>query len=505
MLVRVERGTYEITATGIAALRTGPEVFTVRWLIDNGYDAPTALAAGPGPDEGRRRVAWRRRSDAGVAAGSTPVELAQRPLAVRVGGWRLPFFYGWVIAGVGFVVNMLFGAMMFHSFGTYVVLLREEFGWSLTSFSLAFALMRVESGLLGPIEGWAIDRVGPRAIMRVGVILFGVGLILLSQIQSLLTFYLVFLLMALGSALGAFLPISVAIVNWFDRRRATALAILSLGFSAGGLIQPLVVWGLETLGWRQVSVIAGLIALIVGLPLTQLVRHRPEDHGYHPDGVSAEEARAHAPRADASFTTRQALRTQAFWMLSLGQSASMLVFGAVSVHFVAHMHDGLGFSLGTAAGAITVMTVAMVVGQLVFGGFLGDRMNKKLVICVAMWGNTLAMVLLALGTTLWIILVFAIVNGLAMGTRGPLMQALRADYFGRGNFGTIMGFSSLVMMFGIVSGPLLAGLSYDVLGEYRPAFLLLAAMSTVGSVFFMFARKPAAHATPVPPATPAAV
>jgi len=155
-------------------------------------------------------VAWRR-SPTIEAASDVSIELAQPSAGERSEGRRLPFFYGWLIAGVGFVVNMLFGAMLFHSFGTYVVLLREDFGWSLTAFSLAFALMRVESGLLGPIEGWAVDKFGPRAIMRLGVVLFAVGLILLSLIQSLITFYLVFLLMALGSALGAFLPISVAI------------------------------------------------------------------------------------------------------------------------------------------------------------------------------------------------------------------------------------------------------------------------------------------------------
>ena len=404
-------------------------------------------------------------------------------------------FYGWVIGGVGFVVNMLFGAMMFHAFGTYVVLLREDFGWSATSFSLAFALMRIESGLLGPIEGWAIDRFGPRAIMRVGVVLFSIGLIGLSFINSLFGFYIVFLVMALGSALGAFLPISVAIVNWFDRRRAAALTLLSLGFSAGGLIQPLIVGGLEYYGWRQMSLMMGLLVLVVGLPLAQLVLHHPESHGYLPDGDSPEEhARRNSGREEIEFTARQALRTRAFWMISLGQSASLLVFGAVSVHFVAYMTETLKMTKGAAAGIIALMTLMTVIGQLVFGGLLGDHVNKLLVIVLAMFAHTVALLILAFGmSTAWVA-AFAIINGLAMGTRGPLMQALRAEYFGRRSFGTIMGFSSLVMMFGIVIGPLVAGLSYDMLGEYRPGFILLAVLSALGSVFFMLTKPPAVPA-----------
>lgn len=451
------------------------------------------------------RPRWLGRDNAAVsdAAPASPGAAPSRaPLEASVFGWRTPFFYGWVLAGVGFTANLLNGALLFHAFGTYVVLLRDDFGWSKTSFSLAFALMRVESGLLGPIEGWAVDRFGPRKIMTLGTLIFGLGLMALSLVDSLLSFYLVFLMMALGSALGAFLPISVALVNWFDRRRALALSFLSLGFSAGGLILPAVVFGLETLGWREMSFVAGVIVLVIGLPLAQLVRHRPEDYGYHPDGASDEQVMREraAGRREVNFTARQALRTSSFWMISLGASSSLLVFGAVAVHFQSHLKESMGLSLGTAAFATTIMTLMMIVAQVTFGGFLGDRVNKQRMIVIAMFGHTIALLFLAFGTSLWAVMVFAVFNGLAMGTRGPLMQALRADYFGRESFGTIMGFSSLVMMFGIVTGPLLAGLSYDLLGEYRPAFVLLAILSALGSVFFMLARPPAppAGGDPVP-------
>ena len=430
----------------------------------------------------------------GGRAGAPPAKRAATALLRRR---RSPIFYGWVLAGVGFVANMLNGALLFHAFGTYVVLMRDDFGWSRTSFSLAFSVMRMESGLLGPVEGWAIDRFGPRLVMTVGNVLFGVGLILLATINSLLEFYLVLLILALGGALGAFLPISVAIVHWFDRKRAMALATISLGFSAGGLAQPAVVAGLEGLGWRQFSVFAGIFVLVVAVPLAQLVRHRPEDYGYLPDGATEEQAELDraAGRQQVDFTARQALRTSAFWMLALGQSASVLVFGAVSVHFVAHVTESIGLTLGTAAAAIMVMTGVMVVGQIAIGGFVGDRVNKRALIAVAMLGHTVALLILAFAASLQMVLLFAVVNGLAMGTRGPLSQALRAEYFGRAHFGTIMGFSSLVMMIGIVGGPLIAGLSYDMLGAYRPAFILLAFMSGLGSIFFWMARPPA----PPPP------
>ena len=85
-------------------------------------------------------------------------------------------FYGWWIVAAGFGLEGLIGALMFHAYGAYAVLLREEFGWSKTMLSAAFAMARAESGILGPVQGWLTDRFGPRVLIRVGMVIFGVGL-----------------------------------------------------------------------------------------------------------------------------------------------------------------------------------------------------------------------------------------------------------------------------------------------------------------------------------------
>ncbi len=416
-----------------------------------------------------------------------PAALASR-LGSRV-------FYGWWIVGSGFLVNTANGALVFHAFGAYVVLLEDEFGWNRTAFAIAFALQRVESGLLGPVEGWAIDRFGPRKVMMTGVVIFAAGFFAFSQVNSIATFYGAFLLIALGSALGSFLPVTVAVVNWFNARRALALAMVSMGFAAGGLVQPGVVALLEAIGWRQMAVVSGLFILVAGLPLATLVRHRPEDYGMRPDGAAiADEEAAEA----TGFTARQALHTRAFWFIALGHGASLLVLGAVMVHFVAHVED-LGYSLGYAATMIMVMTISMVIGQTFIGGLLGDRINKRVTIVIALFGHSIALMLLAYATSQLMIIGFVVINGLAVGTRGPLIQAIRADYFGRQSFGTIMGFSSLVMMGGMIAGPVIAGISYDTTGSYEFGFTLLAILASFGSLFFVFATKPV---LPEPAAVP---
>ena len=63
---------------------------------------------------------------------------------------------------------MLASLLWMQSYGAYVVLLQQEFGRSKTIVAGAFALTRIESGILGPLQGWLVDRFGPRMILRIG-------------------------------------------------------------------------------------------------------------------------------------------------------------------------------------------------------------------------------------------------------------------------------------------------------------------------------------------------
>src|SRR5262245_50091362 len=192
-------------------------------------------------------------------------------------------FYGWWIVGAGFVLELLIGALMFHAYGAYVVLLREEFGWSKTMLSAAFAMARAESGILGPVQGWLTDRFGPQALIRVGMVIFGAGFIAFSLTQGPVMFFVTFFTMALGSSLGGYRPIGVALVRWFRRRRALALSISGMGMSIGGLLTPLVVVAMSRFGWRWTAFASGVLIIAAGLPLAQIVRSRPETLGLSVD------------------------------------------------------------------------------------------------------------------------------------------------------------------------------------------------------------------------------
>ena len=420
--------------------------------------------------------------------------------AAATGSARRAPFYGWYIVAAGFCTQLMLGMLMFHSFGTYVALMQADFGWSRTTFSIAFAMQRAESGILGPIQGWAIDTYGPRRIMMFGMVLFAAGFMMLSFVREVWTFYIAFMLIAIGASLGSFIALVVAVVNWFRRRRSFALGMLSMGFAVGGFAATPTALVIESIGWRTAAFASGVAVLAIGLPLARVVRHRPEDHGLLPDGAASHAALAGDPDAvddeeEAGMAVGEALRTPAFWLISLGQAAALLVIGALMVHLVIYVHEDLGYGLGLAAFAITIQTVGQVVGQLA-GAYLGDRWPKRPLIVGALLGHGLAILVLALAASLPMVYAAVALNGTAWGLRAPLQMAIRADYFGRGSFGTIMGFSSLVIMSGMIVGPTFAGVMYDQTGSYRVSFLVLALFASMGALLFAFAKPPAAREAP---------
>jgi sugar phosphate permease len=410
-------------------------------------------------------------------------------------------FYGWWIVVAGATVQFLQSALLGQAYGAYVVLLRDEFGWSKTLLSGASALREAESGVTGPLQGWLLDRFGPRRVARTGVVILAVGFMLFSRVQSPLTFYAAFIVMSIGASMMGYLTITFTVVHWFERRRATAISLTSAGFAIGGMAVPLTVLMLEWAGWRTTAFCSGLLVLAIGIPVTQLLRHQPADMGLRPDG---DEAPAHTSAsgipaaADADFTLGQALREPSFWWISLGHASALFVVSALGVHLVSHLKESQGYSLGQASTIVFLMTTLFLVGT-VSGGLLGDRVNKRLLVVSCMAMHTAGLLLLSHATNLWMIVAFTVIHGLAWGWRGPQMAALRADYFGRSAFGMILGVSNMVIIVGTISGPLIAGLVYDQTGNYRVGFDILAAIAAAGSIFFVLARKPArpnATATP---------
>ncbi len=404
----------------------------------------------------------------------------------------MKIFHGWKMVAAGCGLQFLQAGFMQQAFGAYVAVLSSERGWSKTALSGAAALQSVETAIIGPLLGWLIDRFGPLRMIQSGVVCFGAGLIALGQIDTLLGFYAAIVLIALGTSMCGYFPINIAIIHWFERKRARALSTVGLGLALGGFLVPAVAAFMQYFGWRWTATVSGLIVLVVGFPLASVFKGRAADFGEHLDGEPPTALRADGTPLEEGpeFTARQAMRTRAFWLLALAHGFALFVVTAVNVHAITHMKEGMGYTLSQASMVIGLMTVSQI-GGVLMGMTIGDRFNKRMVAAGCMLFHSVGLLMLTWATGVAMLVAFAILHGFAWGLRGPFMQAIRADYFGRRSIGMIMGLSSLIIAIGQVGGPLVAGGLADLTGNYHLGFTILALISALGSVLFVMATPPA--------------
>ena len=179
---------------------------------------------------------------------------------------------------------MLMSTTVFQGVGAFFVALERNFGWNRTTLSGAFALARAEGALLGPLEGFLVDRLGTRRMVVTGYFVMGLGFIFYSQIQSVWQFYVAYLAISLGSGVGGWIAIVTLINNWFARRRALAMSLAVSGVQLGGFLVPLMAWGIENHDFRMTSLGIGIVLIVVAVPASRLMQNVPEDIGLRPDG-----------------------------------------------------------------------------------------------------------------------------------------------------------------------------------------------------------------------------
>lgn len=402
-------------------------------------------------------------------------------------------FFGWYIVSGGIVVQILLGGLVMHATGFYVAALQEEFMWSATLFGIALAMTRIEAGALGPLQGWAIDRFGPRMMMRFGIASTALGLILFGFINNQATFFIFYFIVSIGAGVGGFMTLTVAVVHWFQRTRARAMGYLMTGLAIGSFTAPLISFLIDGVGWRATSIGSGILLFVAGQLIATLIV-RPSDRGELPEPArAATVARPDAPTAPVQqrrdFTTREALRTRSFWALSFAHGSPLLMVAAVSGFFVLRVGEIDGLGPGHAAIAIVIGTVCQIVAQLV-GGYAGDVISKRVIIAMCLAGHAAAAGVLAIADSFPMIILGAVLHWTAWGGRGPNINTLRADYFGPANIGQIMGWASVVMMIYSAGGSLLTGALRDVSDGWALPFLVAGIGTASGLAWLALATRP---------------
>ena len=404
---------------------------------------------------------------------------------------RFPqIFYGWWIVAACFTIAMYMSGAVFYGFTAIFEPIAEEFGWSYTSISIAASIRGLEAGLLAPVAGIIVDRWGPRRLIFGGVICIGLGLLLLSQVHSIGMLYVAFILMSLGiSSCGISVTVTT-VANWFRRRVGLATGITICGYGAAGLMVPLMVRLVDVYDWRVAIAIMGAGMLAIGLPLSTFLRHKPEQYGYLPDGEESgravfDKSSMKLPAREVGITVRQAMKTRVFWIILLAVMPQFIVMPAVITHVMPYL-SSIGITRTTSGLVATAIPLLSIGGRFGFGWF-ADRYVAKRMAAFALTILTLGLVcfeFVSLGWT-WLLVPFLVLLGFGYGGINTMVGVLLRGHFGRGNFGTIMGFAWGILMLGTMTGPPIAGWVFDTWGSYQGIWIAMAAATFVGAIIMI--------------------
>jgi MFS family permease len=395
----------------------------------------------------------------------------------------------WWLVIVGCVTHAVNTGLSYFGMSAYFPSFEREFGWSRTAISGAFSLARIESGLLGPMEGYVTDRVGPQRMMFIGLFLCVGGFLALSLVDSLTMLYAVIVLgIVLGSSLGYNMPISVLIAKVFRERRSLAFGIFRMGPGISGPMVPLVGWMIGLWGWRTAAVISGCILLAVGLPLAWVINkiYSQEEAAAETSAGNPKESRQLS--TDPQFTLKQALRHRSFWLLSVAMGLRHLVTEGVSVHFVILLVDR-GWSTEAAS---TLLGISALIGApaRIGMGWLGDLLDKRRLVMALLMALSVSVLLMGYTAQGVVFATFMIIYSLAYGGLAALQEPIRADYFGTRAFATIQGMSRSVITAGTFLGPIIAGFFYDLTKSYTIAFGVFAVVSLLATLLMFLAKPP---------------
>jgi MFS family permease len=371
--------------------------------------------------------------------------------------------------------------------------------WTRAQTSLAHSLRSIEGGLTQPFIGFIIDRIGARKCIFIGIVIIGVALMLMSRINSLMTFYVIFLVCALGNGLGIANAEFVAAANWFKRRRSLALGIVTAGFGFSGLMTPLIVYLIDTFGWRNALLILGTGALLIGLPLASIIKQRSDVRRSSVDIGEIEEFGDITASADGTVDNgqppkdgtseglgiKECLKTKTFWVLCAYAMFSGFSTSAMSVLIVpALVSNHIGTTL--AGWAVTGMTGFSLIGRLGFS-YLGDYCDKRILLAIAAAFQAIGCFIFTQIHSAWMILPFLLFYGPGFGGQIPLIPAIQADCFGLKNFATIRGLTALGWIIPGVTAPFFGGWIYDMTTSYNSAFFIYAiiCLFAVPTIFLM--------------------
>ena len=322
------------------------------------------------------------------------------------------------------------------------------------------------------------DRHGPRFTLMISLIIMSAGYALMSIISTPWQLF-VFYGIIIGTGFGfCFVPITSTVSRWFVKRRGTALGITVAGIGIGTQVMaPLNQFFITEFGWRTSYLILAGCLLIIGIPISRLMRLDPSEKGllpYGTEGISTDSNQHNKYASTVDFSLKQAISTTQFRMLSLMYASYPFAIQMVLVHLKAYAID---FNIAEMTAAIAIGLVGGAsTGSRIIIGSLSDKIGRKASFFISYLLMAVMMLWLLGARQPWQFYLFSIIFGFGYGGCVPLFPAVISDWFGQKSHGSILGMLTIALGIGGAIGPLLAGYVYDTTGSYNIAIIIGAAV-----------------------------
>ncbi|MDD4859889.1 MAG: MFS transporter [Dehalococcoidales bacterium] len=398
-----------------------------------------------------------------------------------------PRFYGYTIVAV-ITWIMIVAQGVFMSFGVFFTPIMLDTGWQRAALSGPYSVGFITLGVMGIVMGRLGDTLGPRKVVTAGIVLFGAGHLLMSQIHSIWQMYLVYPIIGTGMSTTDVVLLST-LARWFKRRRGIMSGIAKVGTGLGMLIMPVAItWINVRYGWRATYIAMGTLVLLATIPACQFLRRDPVDMKQFPDGDKTAVEGA-VSFDNSGLTVREALSSRHLWAISGAWATGLFCIQSIIVHITPHAIDS-GIPAVRAASVIATLGAVSILGRLVIG-YIGDRISnvRGLAVCFILYAT--ALIWLQFAHELWALYPFAAVWGFAQGGMITSLSPAVAELFGTRTHGTLLG---IVFMAGTVGGsigPLLAGFIFDATGSYSLDFIIMLVLSLIG-LMLTFTLRPVA-------------
>jgi predicted MFS family arabinose efflux permease len=354
-------------------------------------------------------------------------------------------------------------------------------GWSRSSLSAAISVGIVSAALATPVVGLLVDRFGVRAPMALGLGLLAAGFGILVSMTQPWHFSAANVLLGSGFAGCGVLPITVAVAMRVPDRTAFALGLVATGSSAGALVlAPTLQLLVDAYGWRGAYMAIGTAVVLVPVPLILFALPRGRLQRKQGDG-------SHAALPKIEFG-REIRRPGVFLLTALLILPAIVSFG-LQIHLVPFLAD-VGHPRTLAAGALGAAIGLSAIGKIA-GGWAGDRLGVLPTFRIALLLQLAAVALLPLVGSPFVLGVFVVLHGIAVGTEIAVTPVIALGILGSARFATLFGLLQLVSTFAIGLAPIVPGVIFDTTGGYGGAIGFWVATMGLGLFAALRLRMPA--------------